>query len=195
MGKGTPVLAATDGRIVDRKDDTSTATGRYLALRANDGNYVRYLHLNSSAVHVGALVNRGDLIAYSGASGNGQESFYGPHVHVSMWVGTTPLQAGYANSVDFENYVGNAPTTPQPTSQEDSVEAIVSAPNGIVVHLRPGGKINFESAQQYNTFRDQIAFLRNAGATDVMALPPLASVPSVTWDTFSFLARYIGAPI
>lgn len=110
---GTPIWAATNGVIVDRKDSTSTATGRYLALRADDGNYIRYLHLQSSAVPLGARVARGQVIAYSGASGFGSETGYGPHVHVSLWLRGTPLQQGFTNSVDFENYVDGPNIPPQ----------------------------------------------------------------------------------
>jgi murein DD-endopeptidase len=109
---GTPIRAATAGIIVDRKDSTTTATGRYLALRTDDGNYIRYLHLQSSAVSLGARVTRGQVIAYSGASGFGSEAGYGPHVHVSLWIGGTPLQLGFTNSVDFENYVEGGPIQP-----------------------------------------------------------------------------------
>ena len=91
-------------------------------------------------------------------------------------------------------YTGVYKATPETTATENNVEAIVKAPNGIVVHLRPGGKTNFGTPQEYNTFRDQIAFLRNAGATDVMPLPELSTVPGLTWDTFIYLSRYIGAP-
>ncbi|KTR77427.1 hypothetical protein NS234_07425 [Microbacterium oxydans] len=76
----------------------------------------------------------------------------------------------------------------------DMAEAIISAPNGKVVHLRSGGKTDFESVKDYNTFRDQVAFLRDAGATDLMPLPPLDKVPKVSWDTFTFLCGYFGAP-
>lgn len=117
VGKGTPIVAAIGGTIVDRKDSTSTATGRYLALRATDGNYIRYLHLNASAVPVGATVSRGQVIAYSGASGNGSENGYGPHVHVSLWIGGTPNQLGFKNTVDFENYIGGATPSPGENSQ------------------------------------------------------------------------------
>lgn len=116
---GTPVLAAADGVIVDRKDSTGTATGRYLALRAVDGNYIRYLHLQSSTARLGERVARGQIIAYSGASGFGSENGYGAHVHVSLWIGGTPLQQGFTNSVDFENYVERTPTSPPQT--EDAV--------------------------------------------------------------------------
>lgn len=115
---GTPIRAAADGVIVDRKDTTSTATGRYLALRADDGNYIRYLHLRSSSVLPGTRVSRGQVIALSGASGFGYESGYGPHVHVSLWLGGTPLQLGFTNSVDFENYA--EPEDPMPIHQSSS---------------------------------------------------------------------------
>lgn len=109
---GTQIRAAANGVIVDRKDSTTTATGRYLALRADDGNYIRYLHLQSSTVPLGARVARGQVIAYSGASGFGSDAGYGPHVHVSLWIGGTPLQQGFTNSVDFENYVETGPYQP-----------------------------------------------------------------------------------
>lgn len=115
---GTAVVAAASGVIVDRKDSTTTATGRYLALRTDDGNYIRYLHLRSSLVPVGTRVQRGQMIAQSGASGFGSETGYGPHVHVSLWIGGTPIQQGFTKSVDFENYVEGGPIKP---STEDPV--------------------------------------------------------------------------
>lgn len=114
VAKNTPVRAATSGVIVAVKDTTSTATGRFVALQADDGNYLRYLHLNSRAVALGARVTRGQVIASSGASGFDNENGYGPHVHVSLWVGGTPAQLGFQNSVDFEKYVGEPPVTPDP---------------------------------------------------------------------------------
>ncbi|MDR6142597.1 murein DD-endopeptidase [Microbacterium foliorum] len=133
---GTPIRAATDGVIVDRKDSTTTATGRYLALRASDGNYIRYLHLQSSSVPLGARVTRGQIIAYSGASGFGSEAGYGAHVHVSLWIGGTPLQLGFTNSVDFENYVEGGPIQPPsedpvPIHQSSSYQWNSVVPRGV----------------------------------------------------------------
>lgn len=102
--RGTLVLAATAGIIVDAKHTNSTATGRYVALQSDDGNYLRYLHLDSVSRSIGTSVARGDVIAVSGASGFGDDTYYGPHVHVSLWAGTTPWKVGFANTVDFENY-------------------------------------------------------------------------------------------
>lgn len=124
---GTQILAAADGVIVDRKDSTTTATGRYLALRADDGNYIRYLHLRSSTVPLGSRVMRGQVIAYSGASGFGSENGYGPHVHVSLWIGGTPLQMGFTNSVDFENYA--QPEDPVPIHQSTTYSWNTVVPN------------------------------------------------------------------
>lgn len=130
----TPIRAATAGVIVDRKDTTDSATGRYIALRADDGNYIRYLHLASSAVTNGTRVSRGQVIAYSGASGFGSETGYGSHVHVSLWIGGTPNQLGFTNTVNFENFVegGPLPTYPEddpvPTHQATDLSTSVALP-------------------------------------------------------------------
>jgi murein DD-endopeptidase MepM/ murein hydrolase activator NlpD len=139
VGRGTAVVAATDGVIVDRKDTTSTATGRYLALQADDGNYIRYLHLDSSAVPVGTRVARGQVIAYSGASGFDSNTYYGAHVHVSLWIGGSPFQLGFKNSVDFENYIGdNAPNPePEPVPEEDEMAYPIVC-NGRAYLVAPG---------------------------------------------------------
>lgn len=103
--------------------------------------------------------------------------------------------------VDYNPWVmpetpgGGSSVSPGIQEGTDMTEAIISAPNGVVVHLRPGGRTNFASVDQYNTFRDQVAFLRSKGATDIMPLPPLANVPKISWDTHSFLCGYIGAPL
>ncbi|WP_226532578.1 M23 family metallopeptidase [Microbacterium paraoxydans] len=131
VAAGTPVRAATNGMIVDRKDSTSGATGRYLALRGDDGNYIRYLHLKSSAISPGHRVARGQVIAQSGASGFGSDNGYGAHVHVSLWIGGTPFQIGFRNSVDFERYVGDPPTTPQPPQKKDVVMRTIYNVDGV----------------------------------------------------------------
>ncbi|OAN40185.1 hypothetical protein A4X16_13265 [Microbacterium sp. H83] len=130
----SPIRAATGGVIVDRKDTTDSATGRYIALRADDGNYIRYLHLASSAVAIGTRVSRGQVIAYSGASGFGSETGYGSHVHVSLWLGGTPSQLGFPNTVNFENLVDGGPVPiypeddPVPTHQSTDFATSVALP-------------------------------------------------------------------
>lgn len=131
VSTGTAVRAATNGVIVDRKDSTSGATGRYLALRGDDGNYIRYLHLKSSAISPGQRVTRGQVIAQSGASGFGSDNGYGAHVHVSLWIGGTPAQIGFRNSVDFEKHVGDATTTPPAPQKKDIIMRTIYNVDGV----------------------------------------------------------------
>ncbi|QCG78325.1 lysin A [Microbacterium phage AloeVera] len=82
---GSQLFAPEDGVIVDVKTSTSGATGRYITIDLNDGQRIRLLHLKSVVVGKGTRVTRGQLIAYSGASGFGKEWGYGAHVHVTLW--------------------------------------------------------------------------------------------------------------
>lgn len=162
---GTPIRAAADGVIVDRKDTTTTATGRYLALRADDGNYIRYLHLRSSAVLPGTRVARGQIIAQSGASGFGSEGGYGSHVHVSLWIGGTPLQLGFTNSVDFENYV--QPEDPVPTHQSTTYawNGVLPLATWTPIPVAPGFFYLAESSPIAKETGDLIIYLHAAGVT------------------------------
>ena len=120
---GTPVLAAGAGRISDRKTSNSYATGRYLTIALDDGRTVRYLHLNSVARNIGDRVSRGDVVGYSGASGNGSDYYYGPHVHTTLWPG--PEWA--APTIDFEQYAGEEPTEPEPPEEDEDMSKMRGA--------------------------------------------------------------------
>lgn len=209
---GTPVYAPGDGRIYGFGNTIGPATGRWVGIDLDNGQRFRAMHF-SRIVRSSGRVKRGDLIAYSGASGYGDEDWSwnpntgGAHTHVTLWP-THESRYGYRKvngkdvpyTIDFMNYVGGSAAgggvTPEPENKEfEMAEAIVSTPNGKVVHLRSGGKTNFESPRDYNTFRDQVDFLRKEGATDLMPLPELSKVPGVTWATFEFLCGYMGAPV
>jgi hypothetical protein len=89
---GTPVVAAGNGRVVDTGDSIGPATGRYVTIDLDDGRRVRYLHLSRRVSNVGDRVSRGQLIAYSGATGYGEEDWSwnvaetgGAHVHMTLW--------------------------------------------------------------------------------------------------------------
>lgn len=93
---------------------------------------------------------------------------------------------------EFNGTFTGGPAPAQPEVR--SMEAIVKVPSGVIVHLRNGGKTNFGSQQQYNDFRAQVNTLRQYGATDLLPLPEMSVVPGVTWETYTFLAQYFGAP-
>lgn len=68
------------------------------------------------------------------------------------------------------------------------------APNGTVVHLMGSVKTNFATEGQYSIWREQVASWRAAGATDMVAVPDLGSVPQVDWATYNMIVDSFGAP-
>lgn len=78
----TPVYSTCDGEVVAATSLT-TSYGKHIKIRATvNGStvYIRYCHLNSFAVNVGDKVTSGQLIAYSGSTGNST----GPHLHYEV---------------------------------------------------------------------------------------------------------------
>ncbi|MFC6062686.1 M23 family metallopeptidase [Streptomyces ochraceiscleroticus] len=73
---GTPVMAATDGTVVTK---WNPAYGNMVELTAPDGTETWYCHLSSAKIRSGT-VKAGDVIAYSGNSGNST----GPHLHFEV---------------------------------------------------------------------------------------------------------------
>lgn len=181
---GTSVRAASNGVIVDRKDSTTTATGRYLALRADDGNYIRYLHLRSSAVLPGTRVSRGQVIAQSGASGFGSETGYGSHLHVSLWIGGTPLQVGFTNSVDFENYV--LPEDPVPIHQSSTFSWNTVVPHATWTRLPvgPGSFLLAQNSPGFTETGDLTIYLKALGVVKGFQLRVVAE----TLDSYGRVA-------
>ncbi|WP_282796232.1 M23 family metallopeptidase [Streptomyces sp. CC224B] len=73
---GTPVMAATDG-VVSTK--WNSAYGNMAIVTAKDGTETWYCHLSTHKISHGP-VKAGDVIAYSGNSGNST----GPHLHFEV---------------------------------------------------------------------------------------------------------------
>ncbi|KNB51569.1 peptidoglycan DD-metalloendopeptidase family protein [Streptomyces caatingaensis] len=73
---GTPVMAATDGTV---RTQYNVAYGNMAIVTAPDGTETWYCHLSSTRVRSGQ-VKAGDVIAYSGNSGNST----GPHLHFEV---------------------------------------------------------------------------------------------------------------
>ncbi|WP_346098696.1 M23 family metallopeptidase [Streptomyces olivaceiscleroticus] len=76
---GTPVMAATDGTVVTK---WNPAYGNMVEITAPDGTETWYCHLSSAKIRSGT-VKAGDVIAYSGNSGNST----GPHLHFEVHPG------------------------------------------------------------------------------------------------------------
>ncbi|WP_326699392.1 M23 family metallopeptidase [Streptomyces sp. NBC_01754] len=73
---GTPVMAATDGTV---RTQWNSAYGNMAIVTAADGTETWYCHLSTTRIRSGS-VKAGDVIAYSGSSGNST----GPHLHFEV---------------------------------------------------------------------------------------------------------------
>lgn len=86
--RGTPVLAAAAGVIVNR--DSNSVGGLSLYHRAMDGRTIYYYaHLDGirAGLKVGDLVRAGDRLGYVGSTGNVRGS---PHLHFAVFTVTDP---------------------------------------------------------------------------------------------------------
>lgn len=93
---GTPVYAPEDGRVYGYGTSIIPATGRWVGLDLTNGMRFRAMHfssiaLSSTTLYNGGFVRKGDIIAYSGASGYGEEDWSwnpdtgGAHCHATLW--------------------------------------------------------------------------------------------------------------
>ncbi|MCJ1679484.1 peptidoglycan DD-metalloendopeptidase family protein [Streptomyces sp. APSN-46.1] len=76
VGYGTPVMAATDGTV---RTQWNSAYGNMAIVTSPDGTETWYCHLSSTKIRSGK-VKAGEVIAYSGNSGNST----GPHLHFEV---------------------------------------------------------------------------------------------------------------
>lgn len=98
------------GGVVDHAGNDSGA-GTYLRVRADDGTYYTYEHLDSASASRGQLVWLGDLVATSGNSGRSSAA----HLHVQRAAGPsfddeavslTPI-SGIYEPIDGDSYVSD----------------------------------------------------------------------------------------
>ncbi|MEI6479707.1 MAG: peptidoglycan DD-metalloendopeptidase family protein [bacterium] len=85
---GTPILAAESGTILKvGNNDRGTSRwnkfqyGKYIIIKHNNNLATLYAHLSRVIVKEGQVVNRGDVIGYSGNTGY----TFGPHLHFTVF--------------------------------------------------------------------------------------------------------------
>jgi murein DD-endopeptidase MepM/ murein hydrolase activator NlpD len=76
---GTPVKATADGVISFA--GWNAGSGNLVVVEHGAGYSTFYAHNGSIAVKVGQRIKRGDVVSYSGSTGNST----GPHVHYEVW--------------------------------------------------------------------------------------------------------------
>ena len=77
--QGTPVLAAMAGKV-SRAANIATGYGSHIVLDHDGGVQTVYAHLSRMSVSLGETVREGQLIGYSGNTGNST----GPHLHFEV---------------------------------------------------------------------------------------------------------------
>ncbi len=82
--KNTKVLSATDGVVVDTRDNA--LGGKVVWIAGPAGSYHYYAHLNKhkSGLDVGDKVDKGDVIGYVGNTGNARGG--SPHLHYGIYL-------------------------------------------------------------------------------------------------------------
>ncbi|MDR3237969.1 MAG: M23 family metallopeptidase [Spirochaetia bacterium] len=88
--KGTPVVAAMDGRVVSCA--YAGGHGNSILIAHNNNFYTRYSHNSAMLVKPGEDVKKGQVIALAGSTGNST----GPHLHFEIRFNDIPL-----NPLDF----------------------------------------------------------------------------------------------
>ena len=79
ISPGTPVKATADGIVT--YSGWHGGSGNLVGLEHGHGFSTFYAHNKSTIVNIGQKVRRGDIIGYSGTTGNST----GPHVHYEIW--------------------------------------------------------------------------------------------------------------
>ncbi len=146
---GTPVFAPADGVIYGYGESIAPPTGRWIGINFDNGLKGRGMHFSQLERRSGR-VRRGDLIAYSGASGYGHEDWShlpgmpGAHVHWSMWESHNPPQLyGYRPdgrpwTVDLMNYIGGPQIAghgaTSPIEEDDMIAARITDRQGVKHH-------------------------------------------------------------
>ena len=82
---GTPIMAMADGTVLGTGDTDLTcygaSFGKFVFIRYNNGLSSTFGHLSLIKVNEGKVVQRGEVVGYSGNTGHTT----GPHLHVSLY--------------------------------------------------------------------------------------------------------------
>lgn len=82
----------------------------------------------------------------------------------------------------------------EPQKENFDMEAYVIVPSGAAVHLFNGGRNVFGSQQEYETYSQEVQFIRDRGGLDMAPVPALGSLVKVSWATFERLRGNFGVP-
>lgn len=122
--EGTPILASAEG-IVLVVANSVTGYGNFIIIRHANNSGTVYAHLSRVLVKTNQVVNQGDVIGYSGNTGNSS----GPHLHFEY----RRIASDYSTAEDPKGVLMNVIDTPAPPAQDKTGFAKVNAGTCIVV--------------------------------------------------------------
>lgn len=82
---GTPIYAASDGKIVGVGDNGDYAYGKWVTIDHGNGLTTLYAHLSLQSVSKGAIIKNGQKIGYMGSTGFST----GSHLHFTVYATNT----------------------------------------------------------------------------------------------------------
>ena len=133
MPTGTPIVASASGTIYF--EGWTTGGGIQVLIDHGNNRCSQYAHLNASIVDAGNRVTQGQLIGYSGATGN----VTGPHLHWNIVYCNSHLSREIPNTVERGT---SYPTGLAPVSQ-NSRRSTPAAGNVSVYGVRDDGRITY----------------------------------------------------
>lgn len=114
---GTDLRMAGAGVVSVVDHSPSGGEGRRVSVDLDDGRRVSYIHLSVIVAVLGQRVGRDQRgLIWSGGSGWGENDYYDPHVHVSLW---ERPGLPYAETVDFEHHTGGDTPPPAITQRNE----------------------------------------------------------------------------
>lgn len=134
-GYGTPILAATDGRV--SAAGWSGGYGKQVRIKHSGGLMTSYSHMSRIVAKVGSSVKQGQLIGYVGSTGLST----GPHLHYELYKNgravnpatvkfTTRAQLSGGELAQFKRKLKNLLATPSGASKRtETAEAGAKKPN------------------------------------------------------------------
>ena len=111
----TPILAAADGWVLTIGYEPN-GYGNYIIILHQDNTGTVYAHLHHAATFLNARVQKGDVIGYSGNTGNST----GPHLHFEAREQASKISTAFDPKMRMQTVIDNVPEPvqiPQPTVQ------------------------------------------------------------------------------
>lgn len=92
--EGTPIFASADGIVTKAAPDSKGVTnggGHMIFIDYGQGAQARYMHLSAYGVKVGDRVKAGDIIGFTGNTGDSST----PHLHFEYYIGGQAIDPAF----------------------------------------------------------------------------------------------------